>query len=98
MRNPSPGYPTFTTVILAEENRTILSSRRRRTDSTAFPPALIIPPVRQPSVFTGNKLIQFFQPPIVNGPATPATPSAPGTVVCCLLGFMHMADDLIFIL
>ncbi|KAJ6546842.1 hypothetical protein B0H19DRAFT_1379243 [Mycena capillaripes] len=64
MRKESPNYPTFTTAILAQKNRIVLSRAGRR-DIAAYSnaPVLIVPlPVLA----------------INNAPATPTVPSAQG--------------------
>ncbi|KAJ7700890.1 hypothetical protein B0H17DRAFT_1176733 [Mycena rosella] len=45
MRRPSPPYPTFTTAILAQENRIVIS--RTRVEDAVFNPA-VPPPIQAP--------------------------------------------------
>jgi hypothetical protein len=86
-RRESPNYPTFTTAILAQEHQIVLSRRGRGMmfPNTAFHPVLMVPlaPVRENIVFLCQTLIQHIQVPINNNAAAaPATPLAPGAIVC----------------
>jgi hypothetical protein len=81
-RRESPNYPTFTTAILTQEHQIILSRRGR---GMAFHPVLVVPlaPVRENIVFLCPTPIQHIQVPINNNAAAaPATPLAPGAIVC----------------